>query len=309
MARVYNSDLAPMPAATIKGNDAVGAAVPRDLTFEELAELVAPYLIEMGGGQPPDDTLTALAALDSTAGLVEQTGADAFTKRAIGVAGSSSIPTRGDADARYQGLDATLTALAALDGTVGLVEVTALDTFTRRAIGVASSSDVLTRAHGDARYAPIADHWTLLTQSADLPNSTTTASASSDLKITPAAGGKYEIFGMLFLKSAAAATGARPGFQWPTGLSATASGGGGVIFSPGATPNSAFQVFSQPGATLASNANAHPSNTGYYPAFVVATLIAGGTPVGDFAITIESEVAASQVTLGAGSWIRYRPLP
>lgn len=51
--------------------------------------------------QDLDATLTALAALNSTPGLLEQTGADAFTKRAIGVAASTSIPTRGDADARY----------------------------------------------------------------------------------------------------------------------------------------------------------------------------------------------------------------
>lgn len=53
------------------------------------------------GAQPVDATLTALAGLDSTAGLVEQTGVDQFTKRALGVAASTSVLTRADGDSRY----------------------------------------------------------------------------------------------------------------------------------------------------------------------------------------------------------------
>lgn len=68
-----------------------------------------------GGGQPADDTLTALAALNATPGLVEQTGADTFTKRPIGVAVGSGVLTRDDGDARFDaiGAAAAATALAA----------------------------------------------------------------------------------------------------------------------------------------------------------------------------------------------------
>ena len=106
--------------------------------------------------QASDATLTALAGLDSTTGLVEETAADTFTKRAIGVGATTSIPTRADGDARWQTLDATLTALAGLNATAGLVEQTAADTFTKRLIGVANATDIPTRADADARYAVLA---------------------------------------------------------------------------------------------------------------------------------------------------------
>lgn len=48
--------------------------------------------------------LDGLSGLNSTAGLVEQTGAATFTKRSIGVSNSSSVPTRADGDARWLSL-------------------------------------------------------------------------------------------------------------------------------------------------------------------------------------------------------------
>lgn len=59
-------------------------------------------------------------------------------------------------DGTYQPIDADLTAFAALDATVGLIEKTAANTYARRAIGVGASTSVPTRADADARYAAAA---------------------------------------------------------------------------------------------------------------------------------------------------------
>ena len=79
---------------------------------------VAGLQAALDGTQPLDATLTALAGLSVAPGLVEQTGADSFAKRALGVAGPGDIPTRGEADARYAALAHTHTATQISDSTL-----------------------------------------------------------------------------------------------------------------------------------------------------------------------------------------------
>ncbi len=137
-----------------------------------------------------DARIKSLAALDGTSGLINQTGASTFEKRAIGVSTSNDIISRGLGDARYAAINhghsdyihsfntrigdvtlqasdistaltytpqpqvANLTSLGALGTTLGLVEQTSAHTFAMRSIGAANDTDILSRAAGDARFAP-----------------------------------------------------------------------------------------------------------------------------------------------------------
>ena len=63
--------------------------------------------VQISALQPKDATLTALAGIASTNGLIEQTGVDVFSIRGIGISPTSSIPTTALADARYAPISVT----------------------------------------------------------------------------------------------------------------------------------------------------------------------------------------------------------
>jgi hypothetical protein len=149
------------------------------------------YLIYSGTAwqSMPVAKLITLANLDGTAGIVEQTGAATFAKRAIGTTSADSLLTRFAGDARYAVLAHThpetgvaafngregavtlmgadvigalsytpqpqhtlLTALSGLNAMAGLIEQTGTNTFAKRSVGVASATDILTRGLADNRY-------------------------------------------------------------------------------------------------------------------------------------------------------------
>lgn len=87
------SDNAPQPLGGANGGTSLEASRSDHVHAVPSAAAV--------GAQPLDQTLTALAALDPSAGLLEQAGADVFVKRAVGVGAPTSVLTRADGDARY----------------------------------------------------------------------------------------------------------------------------------------------------------------------------------------------------------------
>ena len=122
--------------------------------------------------QPLDATLTAIAGLNTTAGIVVQTGTDTFTKRSLAVGSGLSISDgAGTSGNPTISLDDGLLSISSLTG-AGVLTATATDSFAMRAIGVSASTDILDRAAADTRYLQLSGGTltNFVTLSADPPS-------------------------------------------------------------------------------------------------------------------------------------------
>lgn len=149
------------------------------------------------------------------------------------------------------------------------------------------------------------DGWTYVFLASDFTNSTTTPTNVTGLAFTPAADTRYEIEGRFFVRAAATTTGAQIGVVWPTGIAEPSAA---HLGSPSSATALTLRNVAR-GQTTQVAATGVPSTTLEALGLLTAILTTGASPSGTFRITLDSEVAASEARMVAGSFIRYREIP
>lgn len=145
------------------------------------------------------------------------------------------------------------------------------------------------------------DGWTYIKLSSDFVTSSATAVDITGMAFTPAANTAYEFEALLLLRTATATVGPRPGLAWPTG----GTDGVADIYMP-TSGTAQVMVFGNTGASLLTAVGGLPNTTSSYPARIGGLFIAGVSPSGTIRLQMASETAGTNVTVKAGSFLKYR---
>lgn len=146
-----------------------------------------------------------------------------------------------------------------------------------------------------------ADPWTILKLASDFTTSSASAVDVTGLGFTPSANTNYMIEGILFLRTASAAVNPRVGFAWPTGMV-----DGVMSIDEAQTATTQLMARGNIGAALLIAVGGLPNATQSWPAFVYGAAVVNASPSGNLRVQLASETAGTNVTVKAGSFLRYR---
>ena len=147
------------------------------------------------------------------------------------------------------------------------------------------------------------DPWTYVVLGSDFVTSSAASVAVTGLSFVPAANLNYSVEGMFLLRTATATVGPRPGLTWPTGMT-----DGVISFLTTSSATANLVTNGNIGAAVLVAVGGLPNTTQSWPGSFVCTLLSGATPGGSFQINLATETAATNVTMKAGSYIRYRTI-
>lgn len=258
---------------------------------------------------PTNGIVTSDTGTDATLSLVDGTNAGLMAPaQHTKLAGIATGATANSSDA-------TLLARANHTGTQAASTISDFNSAARaqtEAELIAGTNITITPASsGATRTLTIAasgggsDPWTYVKLGSDFVTSSATGVDVTGMSFTPASNQTYEIEGLFMVGTATATVGPRPGIMWPTN---STDGVAEVVVTTSATAVVRAQGGYTSSAELLAPVGGLPNTTTSYPAKMRAMLIAGVSPSGTFKVRFASETGGTNVTMKAGSFIRYRTI-
>ncbi len=151
-----------------------------------------------------------------------------------------------------------------------------------------------------------ADPWTYVVLPSDFVTNSATAvlvtAGGVDLAFIPDINARYEFEVVLMTRTATTTVGPRPGIAWPTPAQVD-----GIAYMQ-QTASAATNVLQNGNisASVLIPVGGVPTTTGSWPATARGVLITGGTVTLGLRIQLASETAGTNVTIKAGSFLKYR---
>lgn len=147
------------------------------------------------------------------------------------------------------------------------------------------------------------DKWSYIKLASDFTTSSGTVVDVTGMAFTPAANLTYIIESQQLMRAANASIAPRVGVDWPSG-----SSDGAIEIKSGTGATGRVIAYGNPSAAVLCANTSVGDTTGSWMSNFFATLVMGASPSGTFKMQLASETAGTNVTLKAGSWMRYRTI-